>query len=408
MFGAFAYINFYSCEENPIMLKQEYPSALLNYCLVFILILLVSTTSSKSIAQEVKDSSVRINDGKITYEAPMVYELMHIAMALCDTNIVTNGYNVYKEVIENETDYYKEVMNYFGPYKNHSLIRKLNKSLKENANNYISNLQLAYNSAYISNTVKRNVILPLKNQIAYRLSSESRKELNEFAKITKFAEFYHQHKEYYTSMLKDVQLIADVNNQQIWLEKQFPKRYNRYYIVISPLMGGTHFTTRYIEGKEHHCIMYVSNFYHNKNRKASVNYALYSGVVITEIDHNYVNPVSDLYKGKLKELMGEKYRKIWTAGGFSNSYKNGYKVFNEYMTHAVYILYILEHSNISDHSTIENLKINAMMKHRSFIKFDKFYAELKQQYAKKSSTETIADLYPLMIAWCKKENELTP
>ena len=299
-------------------------------------------------------------------------------------------------------------MNYFGPYKNHTLINKLNKSLNENANNYISNLQLAYNSAYINHTIERNAILPLKNRIVYSLSSESRKELNEFAKITKFAEFYHQHKEYYASMLEEVQLIADVNNQQIWLEKNFPKKYNSYSIVISPLMGGTHFTTRYTEGKLNKCIMYVSNFYPNKNRKASVNFALYTGVVMTEIDHNYVNPVSDLYKSELKVIMGGKYRRFWADGGFSNSYRNGYKVFNEYMTHAVYLLYILEHSNINDHSTIENLKINAMIKHRSFIKFEKFYAELKQQYAKKSSTETIADLYPLMIAWCKKENELTP
>ncbi len=325
-------------------------------------------------------------------------------MALCDTNIVTNGYNVYKEVIEYETDYYKEVMSYFGPYKNHSLIIKPNKSLKENANNYISNLQLAYNSANINNTIERNVILPLKNRIAYRLSSESRTELNEFAKITKFAEFYHQHKEYYTSMLKDVQLIADVNNQQTWLEKQFTKRYERYFIVISPLMGGTHFTTRFTEDKKNKCIMYVSNFYHNKNRKASVNFAIYTGVVMTEIDHNYVNPVSDLYKSELKVIMGGKYRRFWADGGFSSSYKNGYKVFNEYMTHAVYLLYILERSNINDHSTIESLKIDAMIKHRSFIQFDKFYTELKRQYANRSNTQSISDLYPAMIDWCMNEN----
>lgn len=390
------------------MLKQKYSSTLLNNCFIYILVLVFGILTNRSFAQGTTDSSVRISDSKITYEVPMVYELMHIAMALCDTNIVANGYNVYKEVIENETDYYKEVMNYFGPYKNHTLINKLNKSLKENANNYISNLQLAYNSSYINNEIKKNAVLPLMNQIAYRLSSESRKDLNEFAKITKFAEFYHQHKEYYASMLEEVQLIADVNNQQIWLEKNFPKKYNSYSIVISPLMGGTHFTTRYTEGKLNKCIMYVSNFYPNKNRKASVNYALYTGVVMTEIDHNYVNPVSDLYKSELKVIMGGKYRRFWADGGFSSSYKNGYKVFNEYMTHAVYLLYILEHSNINDHSTIESLKINAMIKHRSFIKFEKFYAELKPQYTKKSSTETIADLYPLMIAWCKKENELTP
>jgi hypothetical protein len=89
--------------------------------------------------------------------------------------------------------------------------------------------------------------------------------------------------------------------------------------------------------------------------------------VFSEIDHNYVNPVSDKYKKEINKIMGDEHRSKWIkANGDGKYYGTGYKVFNEYMTHAVYLIYTNE-----------------------------FYS---------AADQTITDLYPKMLEWSKSMN----
>jgi hypothetical protein len=336
--------------------------------------------STECLGQPKTDNSVRLIDNKVTYEVPMAYELMHIAMALTDTSIKTDGYSLYSIIIDTSSTYYKEVMKHFGNLKGHSFIQQLNAALKKTDDNYIYNLKLAYNS------------------------TDSGKAFKDFANVSNFEQFYNQHIEYYTAVLKEVQQNANVSEQQIWLEKEFPKRYDSYNIVISPLMFAYHFTTRSKKEGKDKCFMWVSRFIETKKYSATVNAGSYIGIVMTEIDHNYVNPVSDKYKSELNSLMGKSNRPKWVDGSISNTYKTGYEVFNEYMTHAVYLLFTNQKLNADDQKIIENSKINGMQKRRRFVKFAKFYEELKQVYQNRKPTETIADLYPRIIEWCKAEN----
>ena len=125
---------------------------------------------------------------------------------------------------------------------------------------------------------------------------------------------------------------------------------------------------------------------------------------MTEIDHNYVNPVSDKYKKELNELMGENNRSKWTGGSASNSYQSGFKVFNEYMTHAVYLLFTRQKLTPEEQQIIETSKIDGMNNRRKFIKFDLFYEKLGQLYDKRNPGETLTELYPQIIEWCRTEN----
>lgn len=359
-------------------------------------------SATVSFGQVQKDSSVTVTDGIVIYETPMYYELMHIAMALTDTTIEANGYRLYNEVINTKSDYYKEVMQHFAPYKNHPLIQELNKALRKSAGRYLSNLQLAYNSTSVSTAIVKKKKFPLIHRMAYRVFSVNRKPLTDFANVSGFASFYQKHQNVYQTTVNTVQQYADVNRQKIWLEKEFPRRYARYNIVVSPLMGGTHFMKRYKRNGNYESVMWVSAF--NYEQTNALTKALYTGVVMTEIDHGYVNPVSNHYKRTLKKIMGKENRVNWTGGGPSNSYKTGYKVFNEYMTHAAYLLYVGEHLTAGEWQGLEQSKILSMENKRKFIQFGRFYTTLKALYTSRKSNETIADLYPAMIEWCKKEN----
>jgi len=358
-----------------------------------------------SFGQTRKDNSAILVDEKVIYETPMAYELMHIAIALTDTTLVSNGYNVYNEVINKNSNYYKEVINHFSPFKKHQLIIELNKLLKKSASNLIYNVQLGNNLNFSSNRLEKIKIMPWIRRTYINLKSVNKNLVEDFARVSNFEKFYNQHKDYYNNELKIVQQNSNVNSQQKWLETEFPARYDNYRIIISPLMGSTHFTQRFkLEGKRK-CIMWVASYDGDQQKLNTIEKANYTGIVMTEIDHNYVNPVSDKYKKELNELMGGIYRTKWTNGGATNSYKSGYSVFNEYMTHAVYLLYINQQINALEQPKVEKSKIEGMIKRRRFIKFAEFYEQLNTLYQTRKPNETIANLYPTMIEWCKSENK---
>ena len=360
---------------------------------------------SKCFAQTRTDNSAILVDENIPYEIPMTYELMHIAIALTDTTIVSNGYNVHNEVINKKnSDYYKEVMNYFAPFKNHPLILDLNKSLRESASNYIYNVQFGLNLNLENNRLNKVKIMPWIRRVYLNLKAVSKENIENFAEVSKFEDFYKQHKEFYMEELKTVKQYAKVNEQQKWLEKEFPTKYDNYRIIISPLMGDTHFTQRFKFKGNRNCIMWVKNFSSNSSDNQNVERARYIGTLMTEIDHNYVNPVSDKYKKTLNAIIDETHRTKWANGGASNSYKTGYKVFNEYMTHAVYLLFVNQDLDESEKKIVEKSKIDVMIKVRKFIKFAEFYEQLKLLYQGRKPNETITDLYPQIVEWCKSEN----
>jgi hypothetical protein len=370
-----------------------------------ILLVAMVLHANDGIGQARTDGSVDVVDNNVVYELPKTYELMHIAMALTDTSIVTkSGYNLYHEIIDTSSVYFKEVMQHFGAFKTHPLVSALNESFKKSAGNYTNNLFKAYNTSFENGNIKNTKKMPWIYSVVYKQLGVSKKHVNDFAKISAFEAFYEKHRNYYQQMLTTVKNTADVNNQQVWLEQNFPTKYKQYHIVVSPLMYGTHFMLKFKYKGDRQSLMYVSEPKTDTTFTATINTARYIGTVMTEIDHGYVNPVSDKYKKDLKKLMGDENRSRWTGGSFSNSYKNGYKVFNEYMTHAVYLLYTMGKLSASEQQTLERVKISSMIKARKFIKFDDFYTHVKQLYLQKQTNETIADLYPKVLDWCNNEN----
>ncbi len=151
--------------------------------------------------------------------------------------------------------------------------------------------------------------------------------------------------------------------------------------------------------------MWVSKYDPVPSYTESINAARYTGTVMTEIDHNYVNPVSDDYQKTLNALMGESNRSRWVSQSYSsNSYKNGYKVFNEYMTHGVYLLYTNDRLTASEQEMLEKMKINSMQKTRGFSNFGNFYNELKRLYLSGKPNHDIASVYPDILRWCEQQN----
>jgi hypothetical protein len=358
-----------------------------------------------SYSQILKENLAIISEKKSTYETPMVFELINIAYALTDTN------RFYFNIIDTSSLYYKEVMLHFLPNQNHPLVSELNKSLSKRQLSYAYNLLSG--SSYISQNgnLKRNRKVTNAPVWYLKLYSVNKKLIKDFADKTGFEKFYNQQQTYYLQSLAEVQEYLKVENIQQWLEREFPTRYDNYNIIISPLMNGFHFTQKFSQKGTKNCVMWVCDakgWDESKYSKSQIS-GIYTGVVFTEIDHNYINPVSDTYKKDLEKIMGAGFRANWIKEDeYSKMYGNGYKVFNEYMTHAVYLLYTGSHYSAEDQKIIEKNRIGIMNDSRNYYRFEDFYNHLKILYASKSENETIPDLYPKIIEWCVRQNIENP
>jgi hypothetical protein len=362
---------------------------------------------SECIGQSKQDNSVSIKDNKTIYEVPDTYELMNIAFALTDTNNYSGNLNIYYNVIDTSKPYYREVINYFSPYKNHKLIKELNKHLNKSLMHYLYNLQKGYNSSSFNNDIKRNIHFPFFQRLLYGFKSVNRKTIENFAKASNFQSFYENHRPFYKQVLDDAKSKLNFDKVQQWLETEFSSKYDKFNIVISPLMNATHFTKNFSFKRNKTSIMWVSDgLGYDKNIYSQNQIAgIYTGVVFTEIDHNYVNPVSDNFKSDIDRIMGDNNRAKWIkADGDGKFYSNGYKIFNEYMTHAVYLIYTNTVYSKDDQTVIENSRTKLMEQRRKYYRFGDFYKQLKIIYLAKKEGETITSLYPKMLEWCKQQN----
>ncbi len=78
-------------------------------------------------------------------------------------------------------------------------------------------------------------------------------------------------------------------------------------------------------------------------------------------------------------------------------------VFNEYMTHAVFCLYILDNYDQADADFIIKVRESLMVNVRHYIKFKEFNEALIDLY-KKNGNHKVSLLYDEILTWCKTQS----
>lgn len=329
--------------------------------------------------------------GKSWVEVPSVQELVHIAMAITPTGRADSN------LVEHTTLYYQQVQQHFGSFAQHPLILALEERLQDgqysrlkmNSCGYVWQAdRLQKDPTYgVVGWEDKDHIAPLKTL------------LEDFAQCTHFHRFYQQHQPYYDSLMREQQVHVPVDQPWRWLEQQFPARYDAYRITFSPLVNGSHSTARFAGNGFKETIMFICPPFAVDGVSDSVENGLLLRIIFTEIDHNYVNPVSEQHLGAIKQAFGDRSR--WAKGGDADSYSSVYAVFNEYMTWGVFTLYCYEHYSARDFRVINERSEKQVGQRRGFYRFAAFNAMLLKLYQHKKASETIVDLYPQIIASCQ-------
>ena len=229
--------------------------------------------------------------------------------------------------------------------------------------------------------------------------------IEDFMKKTDFVDFYNQHESYYNQLIANYNRLCNFQDMRNWLEKKFSNSPQSYRIIFSPLTGGLH-NTMSLKTKnqsQEQIFMFVSPPYESIDNMDKNEFEIKSShkarVVFTEIDHNYVDPLTDKYISELKSSMAD--YKEWNHQK-KGSYTSKYKTFNEYMTWGVFSLYALDTYSKGNIDTIIEIQSDFMREKREFIKFPEFNRELLRIYKQKDKPK-VERLYKPMLNWIEKK-----
>ncbi|MCH2231841.1 MAG: DUF4932 domain-containing protein, partial [Crocinitomicaceae bacterium] len=193
-----------------------------------------------------------------------------------------------------------------------------------------------------------------------------------------------------------------INDVEEFLNHEFEiKAKSNHRIIVSPLVGRMH-CQRYFN-KASTSFINIPDYLYGKSKIEDISETdIASGIhmFFTEIDHDYVNPTSLKFKKEYEQNFNQSK---WDK-------KSGYgewemAVFNEYMTWAVYDIFVSKHfPDVASSEIIEWHEVNAS---RGFFASKLFGEKLLELYMNKGEEENIRDLYPDLLNWCKNiENNL--
>ena len=336
-------------------------------------------------------SSKYINDnrGKCIVEIPEVYELANIIVAVSD-----HGQSSFQ--VDRDSEYFQKVLKHFGPYRDHPVVKE--QIFARNMSTYLGFRTNSYCYMFEADRIRLDGI---HWKAEWRDTFKSRIDLVEdFARKSGFREFYRENMSYYQEQIAKYKKEVPVEQMWQWLEKRFTARFDSYRVVLSPLCGGTHNTQDFSDGMFREAVMFVAMGPILEGEIDQIKRLSAARIVFTEIDHNYVNPVTDMFEGRVKKVFAD-YKK-WNQ---QKGYSSPEKTFNEYMSWAVFALYAHDNYQPQDFEIINEKMTEQMINSRKFIRFRQFNDKLLELYKQQDQAKPIAELYPKILNWAQMMQE---
>lgn len=370
--------------------------------------ILLLTFSSYVYSQE-KDVTfdpnyIKSNNEKTTVEINEAQELVYIIMSITDFGIKNPN------MTNQKTAYFEEVKNHFSKYANLPVVDKFNALLNENIVNYIILSGNAYGFKFDGNRlVPTNVYnFPAKGIGKYEVKTNPivtyLKDLEVFAKQSQYRKFYKKQQAYYNSLKDEYQNYATINEQKEWLESRFDYKINSYRVLTSPLISALNATHTFEDNGFKEMLLFLPTIRNDKEWSEQFRKAMNTRIIFTEIDHNYVGPVSEKNLDKINSVFNDRKKWVDEENKGIPHYPNPLKVYDEYLTWGLFILYSYDKFGNDDvlfTEIVDNVN-TVMVEKRGFIKAKEFNAELLHLY-KSSNDKKIENLYQPLLEWSSKE-----
>ena len=348
---------------------------------------------------------IRLHNNKTIIEIPEVYELVNIIFSL--TNIGLDD----RRISNFETIYYKDFLKWFSLFKKEKIVLVFDSIIQKDFNKYYAITQDAYSYFIINGKITKSKTYERFNDGFVNAFTPYIKEIEDFYHASKFKNFYISHRDLYDAQIKYFKDSVNVPQMQKWLNKNFPTtKYNCFKLIFSQIASNPA----------------LGNYFENNNFKEAVIFAnftspykldilnpselnkLYNGNEVF-IEFNYAFIISEARKF----LKGDDYKlafkdlNLWVDDSSISIFKytNTFSCLIIYMSKALVSLRYIDIDSIDE----ANKWIKKNEKYQKEIhglkKFPEFNKNLILLYKNRKTGETIADLFPSILKWCRESAE---
>lgn len=376
---------------------------------ILIITALIALTFSNPIFSQEKEVNfdkkyIKTNNEKTTIEINEAQELIYIILSITDFGARNPN------MTNQSTEYYKDVKDWFSHYSNLPVVQKFNDLLNENIINYFILAGNAYGFEFKGNKIAPTNVynFPAKGIGKFEVKTNPIityiNDLQEFAEKSAYRKFYKNHKEYYAKLKTEYQKYATIAEQKEWLEGKFYYKINSYRVLTSPLIAGMNATHTFEDNNFKEMLLFLPTIRNNKDWSEKFNQAINTRVIFTEIDHNYVGPVSERNKEMINSVFDKREKWVNAENKSTEHYPNPIKVYDEYLTWGLFILYAYD--KFGSEKELFNQIINnvndMMINKKGFPKAKEFNEELLNLY-KENKPKRIESLYKPLLEWSKNQ-----
>lgn len=346
---------------------------------------------------------IKANNQKTTVEINEAQELVYIILAITDFG------NKNPNITNRGTKYFEDVKNHFSKYSNLPIVEKFNSLLNESIANCILLPANAYGFTFKGDKIIPTNIynFPAKGIGKYEIKTNPIlthiKDLEEFAKKSGYRKFYKNHIPYYNSLKEEYKNYAQIDEQKKWLESKFDYKINSYKVLTSPLISSINATHTFEDNNFKETLLFLPTITNDKEWNENYRKAINTRIIFTEIDHNYVGPVSNKNLDKINSIFNNRTKWVDENNKQIPYYPNPLKVYDEYLTWGLFLLY--SHDKFgNDKELFEKItdNVNGILIKRGFIKAKEFNTELLNLYTN-SSDKKIENLYKPLLEWSEKQ-----
>jgi hypothetical protein len=333
-------------------------------------------------------NAISINKIEMEVEIPETYELSNIILALTDYGR-TDDFEVLKS-----TAYYQEVIKFFEPVIDHPLLDSVNFS-RERWEDYLSFRTDAFAFRFGDDNKIYRYLYFFANQ-GHDPFDKNLNLINDFVEKSHFREFFKEHKSYYDFITENYSEYYFIDKSWDFLNNFIGKQYSetnklKYFIVLSPLVNRMN-CHRDIENSIIADFPSASPAFLNQITNNNLSDRLNGNhMIFTEMDHGFINSVSE----KNKLLISEKFN---YAKWDNNSGYEEIDIFNEYMTWAVWDIFIRE--NFPEIAGFLSLRWQIQNASRGFFASNIFSDKLLE-IVSENKLKSLEDVYPPLLDWCK-------
>lgn len=179
------------------------------------------------------------------------------------------------------------------------------------------------------------------------------------------------------------------------VRKQFSTRVNNYTIMCSPLINGLNYTTSYTDKDFKQIMMVLPPLEESPKLTETQKIVLNTRTMFTEIDHNYVGKPTEENIYSINNVFDKREDWVNTKQYGTEYYPNAERVFEEYITYGVFLLYCKDHYDENTTAKATKNVIN-LMTERGFIKMQEFTDTLFK-VSSHNPNKTIEEWYPEFI-----------